>query len=130
MSRIFTFRFEPNGTSLSKRILRAAKSRKADVHPDEVVCTNFKDLLEIASEARLKLLQTVIEEKPESLYDLAQKLDKDQAYILREAKILEGLGLLELKSSPNTEGRKKLKPIALYDKVVIDCGLKGSLKTA
>jgi predicted transcriptional regulator len=76
------------------------------------------------------LLQTLTEEKPESLYDLAQKLEKDQAYVLREAKVLEGLRLLELRSSSKTEGRKKLKPIALYDKVVIDCGLKRSLKTA
>lgn len=130
MSKVFTFRYDPHETNLSKRMLRAAKNRTQDVHPDEIVCTNFKDLLEIASEARLKLLQTVIEDKPESLYALAQKLDKDQSYVLRESKVLEGLGLIELKRSSGDEGRQKLKPVALYDKVVIDCGLRGSRKTA
>lgn len=120
--KTFTFRYAPKRESMSKRLLKAAKSGKAEVRPDLLECASFKDLLEIATESRLKLLETIIKEKPTSLYELAKLVEKDQAYVMREAKVLSALGLIDLQKE-NSDGRERLKPVSLYDNVVIDCGL-------
>jgi hypothetical protein len=41
---------------------------------------------------------------------------------MREAKILEALGLIRLVSD-KSNGREKMRPEALYESIVIDCGL-------
>lgn len=76
------------------------------------------DLLGAATECRVQILKTVIEKSPQSLYELAKILEKNQAYIYREAKLLKRLGLLEFTSS-NVDGRKRVQPICLYDEILI-----------
>lgn len=78
----------------------------------------IQDLLAAATECRLSILKTVIKDKPASLYELAKVLGKNQAYIYREAKQLRRLDLLEFETITE-EGRKRVRPVALYDEVLI-----------
>jgi len=120
--KTFTFRYAPQAESVSRRLLRAVKTKKPEVHPDEMECSSLKTLLEIATESRLKIMETIIQENPSSLYELSKQLEIDQAYVMREAKILEALGLIRLVAD-KSDGREKLRPAALYENIVIDCGL-------
>jgi predicted transcriptional regulator len=72
----FTFRYAPQSASLSKRLVRAIKTKKSDVHPNEMECSSLKTLLEITTESRLKMLETIIQENPSSLYELSKQLEK------------------------------------------------------
>ncbi|CAG8789392.1 30542_t:CDS:1, partial [Racocetra persica] len=55
-------------------------------------------------------------------------LQKDYALVRREARILEGMGLIKLekiiKETPNQQGSKikfsEVKPIALYKRIIFD----------
>jgi predicted transcriptional regulator len=47
-------------------------------------------------------------------------LDKDLGNVLRDAKVLESLGLIELQKSPGRRG-EKIKPVALYHRIIFEC---------
>ena len=81
--KTFTLRFVPHSESMSKRLLFAAKSGKPDVHPHELQCSSYSDLLEIATESRLEILRSIISKKPKSLYELAKLVKRDQSYVLK-----------------------------------------------
>ena len=57
--------------------------------------------------------------KPDSLYELAEVLGKDQANVLRDVRSLEMLGLIKLVSVKDGD-RGRFKPEALYDKIVME----------
>jgi predicted transcriptional regulator len=77
---------------------------------------------------RLRLFATVVEKKPVNLTELAHFLQKDYTLVRREARILEGMGLIKLepvsKEAPNANGSrvrfKEVKPLALYKRVIFD----------
>jgi predicted transcriptional regulator len=59
---------------------------------------------------------------PASVYDLAKLFDGDLSYVSKEVRAIEGLGLIKLEKE-TVHGRERLKPIALYDRIVVDFGL-------
>ena len=120
----FTFRYNPNELSPGKKI-RDALRGKSHVRPNELVSTDLKDLLQIASESRLSLFAAILENKPNSVYELADMLQKSQPYVLKEVRVLESLGLIKLVKE-TVNGRERLRPQALYSNIIIDCGFKSS----
>ena len=105
--------------------MRDAVRGKPHVRPNELVSTDLKSLLQIASESRLSLFAAILNEKPSSIYDLAEKMGKSQPYVLKEVRVLESLGLIKLVKE-TVHGRERLKPEALYSNIVIDCGFNSS----
>ena len=74
--------------------------------------SNKKDFINTfssLSKQRLEILWMIKEKKPESIYELAQLLQKTQPYVQKEIKFLEKNGLIELKKS-KINGRTRLKP--------------------
>ena len=77
---------------------------------------------------RLRLFAAVVEKKPANLTELAQLLRKDYTLVRRDARILEGIGLIKLekvaKEAHNGYGSgirfKEVKPIALYKRIIFD----------
>lgn len=121
--KTFTFRYDP-GASLGimfKDMQRALRSRKPDVREDEVVSNSIEALLESASPARMKLFYIIAQERPESVYRLAQLANRDPANVLRDARALEGIGLIRLLLEKTGE-RERVRPVAQYDRVVLDFG--------
>jgi predicted transcriptional regulator len=121
--KTFTFKFVYREPSLGRMLLQAAESGITQIYPDEMVCTDLKALLQIATESRLELFGTILREKPSSLYELAETVNKSQSYVLKEARILESLGLIRLVKEQDG-GRERFRPEALYSKIVIDCGFE------
>lgn len=120
--RVFKFRYQKG---VRKRVLsemrEVMRSGIPKVHNDEMLCDSLESLFRCFSKSRMEAFMAIVEHKPESVYELAQVLEKDQANVLKDVKALEGIGLIKL--VPVREGnREKLKPEPLYDLVSVEMG--------
>jgi len=109
---------------MGSRMMEAVRTGKPDVRPNELVSKSLKGLLAVASESKLEIFEAILKTKPSSVYELAEKVGKNQSYVLREVRVLEGLGLIRLHRE-SEGGRERLRPEALYSKIIIDCGFEG-----
>ncbi len=122
--KVFTFKYVKDLKAFTlAKMQKAISAGVPSVEPDILYFDQLAHLMRSASTARLALFQAIVEKKPSSLYDLAQQTQKDQAYVLREVRALEGMGLIQL-IEIKENGREKLRPEALYDKIVIDVEFK------
>lgn len=110
------------------RLEKAAKSRVADIRRDEVMSNSIHAILSTMTAGRIQLFYAIADKKPESIYHLAQILDRDPANVIRDVKTLEGLDLVRLLSERDGK-RERLRPVALYDRLVFDFGEAGVLST-
>lgn len=122
--KTFTFRYDPKATvkGTMNELLKAAKSGKPHIEKNEMRSASIKALLTVTTENRLHLFRLIHEEKPESVYDLAKLFERDLSYVSKEVRVLEELGLVKLEKK-TVQGRERLKPRALYDRIVVDFGL-------
>ncbi|HAK87769.1 MAG TPA: ArsR family transcriptional regulator [Nitrospiraceae bacterium] len=72
----------------------------------------------VLTEERIKILKTIKREHPQSIYRLAQILKRDVKNTYDDLKLLEDVGLLELKKETN--GREKTTPVVNYDKILLE----------
>ncbi len=122
--KTFTFRYDPKATVKGSmdQMLKAAKSGKPHIEKDEIRSASLKALLTVATENRLHLFRLIHEEHPESVYDLAKLFERDLSYVSKEVRVLESLGLIKLQKKM-VQGRERLKPTALYDRILVDFDL-------
>lgn len=99
------------------------------LRPDEIVSNSLKGLLAVATESKLGVFEAILKEKPSSLYELSEKIGKAQSYVLKEVRSLEALGLIRLHVEYDG-ARERLRPEALYSKIIIDCGFEDNKKAA
>lgn len=85
---------------------------------NEIVFFNFEAASKVFSKNRMQILQTIAQEKPDSIYELAKILDKDFKSVHTDVKYLTGIGLIELLETDNV--RSGLKPIALFSGIEFD----------
>ena len=86
---------------------------------------------------RLRLFATIVEKKPTNLTELAHLLQKDYTLVRREARILEGMGLIKLeklaKEAQNSQGSgvrfKEIRPVALYKRIVFDFPIQEEVRS-
>ena len=128
--RIFTFRVDKEAIRTSKRrMLKAAESGTPDIRENEMVCESLSSMFKIASTPKFETFEGIVAHRPNSLYELAQLLNRDQAQVLKEARSLEAIGLIQL--VPVKEGnRERLKPEPLYDKIIFEVEPKKVAKSA
>ena len=128
--RIFTFKYEKNPIKSGlARMKKAVNTGVPHVREHEMICGSSEIMNKVMSTARLDLFVAIVEQRPESLYELAQMLEKDQSQVLKDARTLESLKLIKL--SPNADGgREKLKPEPLYDKIVFEVEPKKMAESA
>ncbi|OGW20959.1 MAG: hypothetical protein A2077_05440 [Nitrospirae bacterium GWC2_46_6] len=72
----------------------------------------------VLTEERIKIFKTIKREHPQSIYRLAQILKRDVKNTYDDLKLLEDVGLLELKKETN--GREKTTPVVNYDKILLE----------
>ena len=118
--KVFTVRYEKNPKKAALETMkRAIASGVADIRGDELVCDSMEAMLKVMTRSRFEAFAAVVENRPNSVYELAKVLDKDQGNVLRDVKSLESLGLVKLK--PVKDGdRERLMPVPLYDKIVLE----------
>lgn len=116
--KTFTFRYEEKPLKKAfARMRKVAETNVPDIRDDELVCDSLESMLDVMSKSRFQTFAAIVEHKPNSLYELAKVIEKDQAQVLRETRALESLGLVKLETVQDG-GREKLKPIAVYDRVI------------
>lgn len=127
--KTFTFRYDPKASmdDTFERMKKAAKTGTPDIHDDELTSNSFEALLSSMTAGRVELFYAVANHKPDSIYQLAQLLKRDQANVLRDVKTLEGMGLLKLVPEKDGE-RERLRPVANYDRILFDFGATASPK--
>jgi predicted transcriptional regulator len=99
--------------------MEKAIAGKPQVFPDTVFFESLDLVNSFINPMKAKIIRAIQKHNPQSLYELAQILDKDQAYIQKEVKFLEGPGVLEIESV-NDAGRTRSVPKVLYDQFIID----------
>ncbi len=67
---------------------------------------------------RLEILKTIKREHPQSIYELAKLLNRDNKNTFNDVRILAEMGLIELKKTKN--GRERTTPEVTYDRILLD----------
>jgi predicted transcriptional regulator len=91
----------------------------------EIGVPDLSWIAKILSYEKLRLLTTVRDERPQSLYELAKLLGRAPTNVFRDAQELAGYGILELKPS-RREGRAQdiVRPEFHWDGFEIEIGKK------
>ena len=87
--------------------------RSGEIHkpePHKIVARTAEDIGKILTRERLRLLQIIRENRPESISELARMLKRKQSNVHNDLTFLEGVGLLELK-----EGKNHVKKVPVVD---------------
>ena len=75
-------------------------------------------LKQLLSNEKARILSIIKEEHPNSLYDLAKKLNRNFKSVYEDIKLLERFGLIELVEE-KTKNRIRRKPIIISDNITI-----------
>ncbi len=121
--KTFTFKYNPSASleGMFDRFEKAIKTGEKHIKSDELTSDSIENIFAAMSKGKLELFYAIAQKKPESLYHLAQIVGRDPSNVFREVKSLEGLHLVKLEAISG-EGREKLKPVALYDRIIFDFG--------
>ncbi len=84
----------------------------------DVNFTSYEAMRRILTPRRLELLHVIKEQRPGSIYELAQLLGRDLKNINDDLAILANIGLIELRKT--TKGRKKVVPCVTVDKIQVE----------
>lgn len=117
--KVFRFRYErnPRQSALSA-MKRAIRTGVSDVRDDEMVCDSMASMLKLMTKSRFEVFAAIVEHRPASLQELARVMRKDPGNVLRDAKALEGLGLIRFVEVRGN--RTRLQPEAMFDKIVFE----------
>lgn len=75
-------------------------------------------LRKLLSKERVRVLNTIKEQKPGSIYDLAKKLNRGFKSVFEDIQLLERFGLIELVAEKKN-GRTRHKPVIISDTLTI-----------
>ena len=120
--KTLTLKYKNYGKSIVFDSIKKAFNGVGQVDKDIIYFNDLAEMQKFLSPTRTELLSVIRRHKPESMYELAQLLDKDQAYIFKEVKLLAGIGMIKLEVS-DSGGRYKTKPIVVYDHIYLDVDL-------
>ena len=111
-SRKFKIRIKgtdkPIASGITRTLKRAAQGKLQDSEYDLVI--TFPDLSwlsKVFSPERIRLIQTVRKEHPESIYQLAKILGRHLANVQRDVNELANIGILELKKTKKKGSKRE-----------------------
>jgi len=119
--KTFTFKYDPNPRKTAlEAIARAQKTGKREIQKDQISCRSMEEMMKVMTKSRFQIFAALVEHSHESLTALAKELGKDLGNVMKDIQVLESLGLVELERSKGKHG-EKVKPIALYDRIIFEC---------
>lgn len=99
-------------------VLHQAKKGE-DITPHyEVSFENIEALRKVLTEKRLELLHVIKEQSPDSIYELAQLVDRDINSVKDDIHVLEELGLISLEEIH--EARRRVRPLLEFDRIQVE----------
>jgi len=117
--KTMTFKYRPNNRSKMLASMKKAIAGESQVFEDVIFFESLDLVDSFINPMKAKIIRSIQKHSPESIYELAKILGKDQGYIQKEVKFLEGLGILKIESIKDN-GRTKSVPTVVYDKFIID----------
>jgi predicted transcriptional regulator len=119
--KTFIFKYEPNSTfdQLLIDFKNAIQTKLEKIDNNIIISPSIDAILSSMNRGRLNLFYCIAKDKPSSLYHLSKILKRDYSNVLRDAKALEEMGIIQLKKSKKN-GREFLEPIALYDCIIFE----------
>ena len=84
----------------------------------DVNFTSYEAMRKILTPRRLELLHVIKEQRPGSVYQLAQFLGRDTKNINDDLAILANVGLIKLRKT--TKGKSKVIPCVTADKIQVE----------
>jgi predicted transcriptional regulator len=75
-------------------------------------------LRKLLSNEKAKILHTIKTKKPNSIYELSKKLNRDFKSVSEDIKLLQRFGFIALEHA-KTGKRNRLKPVVSVDKMII-----------
>ena len=124
VDKTFIFKYDPN-SNLEKMLdeFQAATEKKIkSVEPNVLRCNNLEILFSNMNKNRWEIFQTLVNEKPNSLTELANLLHQDYLLVKKEAENLATMGIIEI--------RQQIQPIALYERIIFDLSAKEQRKVS
>jgi predicted transcriptional regulator len=125
--KTFTFVVDPHfnlketlSPALKARDIKNGDGKNSSMHFVRSVET-YQTLM---TNTRYQVFFSIRDKKPESLYALSKILGKELSNLVKDVRVLESLGLIELEEITTATGRSGQKPIASYDE--IDVKIKGT----
>jgi len=102
------------------RTQAALKEHRPSIGAKNIILFNsVVDYQKFMTEQKLAILAAIISQKPSSIYQLAQILDRDFGNVQRDCTALEAMGFILLEKSGNTKGSKTPKLAFNYNRIVI-----------
>jgi predicted transcriptional regulator len=103
------------------RTKAALKTQKPSIGKANTILFNsVVDYQKFMSEQKIAILAAIISQKPSSIYQLAQVLERDFGNVQRDCTALEAMGFITLEESGDTKGSKAPKLVFGYRRIVIE----------
>jgi predicted transcriptional regulator len=119
--KTLTFKYDPHPRKTAlEAMAKAQKIDRGEIQKDEISCRSMEEMMKVMTKTRFQIFTAVLETSPNSLTELAEVLGKDLGNVMKDIKVLESLGLIELERSKGKHG-EKVKPVALYDRIIFEC---------
>ena len=92
--------------------------RPFSANPNNIQFSDVAKFRQLLSNEKAKILYTLKEDKPDSIYELAKIVGRDFKSVRQDVRLLQHFGLVILKKSAKGK-RKSLKPIINLDKLEV-----------
>jgi len=117
-NKTFIIQYDPTNTphQMFKNFWEAVDTGKPNIQPKNLMLVDsIETTYKIMTEPRLEIFYMINEKKPRNINQLAELLGKDTANVWRDCQVLANIGIIKLKKES-----KEIKPIALYERIVLD----------
>ena len=124
--KTFIFKYDPaiSLKRMGEDILETVHTGKPNINLHQINFANLEDLINEFTSPRPRLFACLVEEQPQSLYQLAKLLKRDYANVYKDVQNLVTMGIIKLKKEKKGEGGERIRPIPLYDEIVFDFQVK------
>ena len=126
MTKISTFKYNPT-ISLEKTFVQmneVVKTGRPCLNLHQISFASLEDITNEFLSPRPKLFACLVENKPQSLYQLAKLLKRDYANVYKDVQNLVAMGIIRLEKEKKGQEGERIRPISLYDKIVFDFQVK------
>src|SRR3990172_2082560 len=93
----------------------AGRKKSVSMAAETICFDSVEDMQKFLSPERIRLLKTVREKNPKSIYELAKMLKRDRKNVTEDVKMLEAVGLIERKTAKS--GKEKVELVVDYDRI-------------
>jgi predicted transcriptional regulator len=112
-------RFE-SWENFKERTKSALKEKRPSIAPtNTLVFTSVSDYQKFMTEQKLAILAVIIKTKPESIYKLAQLVERDVANVQRDCIALEAMGFIKIGDEKGIKGTRTPQLTFAYTRIEI-----------